>query len=165
MKKFKIEIESSEEFDIRRRLEGASVKTLAVPSGQSLAEAWTLLLRIESGGFLIFSAIPRDLGGWNEAGSLKIIAAKNLTPEYLAVSWDVTELPKFDIEFLEKLVISEAHVELECGLVFTNKTGQELWVVCSTAPGSVSVSFPLPDKALFKPEFPIGDYQRHPIDS
>jgi hypothetical protein len=163
MKNLKFEIDLSETSDIVRRLEKSTIKSLAVPSGQSLGQAWTLLLNLGSEGYLVCSAVPRDLGNWQEAGSLKLKFLESLPAEYAAVHWDIIMLQKFEVEFIEKLVISQMHVELECGLIFNAKTGEQLWVVCSSAPGSVSVS--LTGSMFFKPEFPLGDYEHRSINS
>jgi hypothetical protein len=165
MKKINYEIDFSGCSDSVKNLEISTIKSLAVPSGQSLAQVWTLLLRLEPEGYLVCSAIPRDLGNWQEAGSLKLIFFKNLPAEYIDVPWNITELEKFEVESVEKLVISEGNVGLECGLIFNAKTGRQLWIVCSPAPGSVSVSLPLSGRTLFKPEFPFADYEHYPINS
>jgi hypothetical protein len=158
MKKFELEIERTEQLTLSQ-LVGTEIKSAAIPEGHSLTATWLLLLELD-GHWLECSAVPRDLGDWQEAGSLRLRLLRQLAPELRSVTWTIAPLSDFQISGVEKLVINDGEFQLESGLVFRSQMDKELWVVCSSAPGSMSVMLPLLGAHGFEPEYPIDEYER-----
>lgn len=77
---------------------------------------------------------------------------------------DPIELPDSwrDITSAEMLVIEESEFSAESGLVITNRTGEELIIVCGADICAVQIKAPF-FKGDFLPEYDLEKYVRYPL--
>jgi len=133
----------------------------SMPKSQSLKSAWELRIYFNNNMCIDFSSAFTNIGGWQEFGSLNMKFTHKATSVNMKSNetYTYTEIDDFCIEDIKSLIYVDGDLFSECGIIFTNKNGQEFIIAAGVSPGSVTVKIPL-CISEFQPEMEYETYKK-----
>ena len=144
---------------LRKMIIGSCITAYSMPKNHSFESAWLFRLIFNNQYLVEFSSDCTEVTGWQEMGSLNLLAVLDVNLEQKNEVFLVAETSNFAVENMECLVYRDADVYAECGLVFYSSLGEEIIIAAGVSPGSVSIQAPFSTQK-FQPEFAVSDYHR-----